>query len=1100
MDGTDNGGIRVNGFAKPFPPKTRPSQDATGSASIAFSATASISGLPTAAQPPPPVIDAPERYYVPGVKEKSQFRVLSQQVEISNLSIEKRSFDVRTEIVLLPVERGILTINLHIGKCSLLPNEIPGSTNKITLNGVECEYVRRSHLEDAIQASTKTKNVLNLESKINDRLQDNDYELQITVPKELKKKIKHRKAVRLRVDTVVRNPKRGIQFVDFTGGKEENIHLYTYHTPYISGAREWTVCLDEPDQLSLWELSFELDPHLVPVTSGELTEKRQRNGKIRYKFHQTVPTNACNIGWAIGRFELQPHPESPTIYTFSLPGLDRFVNHTTMYLDKMVEFLEEKLSCRFPYPTLKVVFVDDSPEEIQVYSSLLIVPTTLLYHKKIIDVVQEARQKLIFAIAQQFFGCLISPGHWWHWWIPISIARFLTSLYVETKLGTAEARWQLKRAMDDVCDYEHQWGKIILSPDQIENKRLPLHLDPRHEYTASPVYVDAMLKKGFLMMRMLQKRIGLEPFMRVLHRVLTVGLDMSEKKVTPAAWRHLLTTTEAFFRSVSSVTGKEIPTFLDQWVRTGGHAAFSVKFDFNRKRNLVELEVKQDETVGNGRALYTGPLSVVVQEVDGAFTHMIQIDGALSHAEISCHSKGRKQKKKKVPILTGEEIEIDLTNMDAESPILWLRIDHDCLLIREVSVSQPMFHWEYMLKYERDVIAQMEALEKIQALPSAHSRSVIVDAVSNERFFYRIRSRAAFVLTSVQNRKSEAIVAGTPVLINMFRENFGSKAATNIPRSNNFVVTAQNLQQYFVMQALPQAISRLRKQSGECHEEVQSFLLDLIKFNDNTTNRYSDDFYRAALFNSLAASIFPSEHLPSRVDLPENLSNEMRVLIKEFTYALNMDTVNPSWGRVIGIAALSGIYQLQKCGYLPLDSSILWTFAHRNSCIQMRRCAITLIIDRIVNDKHARETKMEDLSELLDLVETERDPSIRIMIPKLLALTPPFETFTNTKFGVENPCNTQETAEKLWSLCTNLQIDGCLRTGFVDVFYSLYALGVPPALNGPDEAIGIHRNYVTVPNAASTLATSQWHNSGYEAARRSPPRRDFGDEMMNLMH
>lgn len=172
-------------------------------------------------------------------------------------------------------------------------------------------------------------------------------------------------------------------------------------------------------------------------------------------------------------------------------------------------------------------------------------------------------------------------------------------------------------------------------------------------------------------------------------------------------------------------------------MRTGGHAAFAVKFDFNRKRNIVEIEIKQDDTEGNGRTQYTGPLSVVVQEVDGAFTHTIQIDGAVSHAEISCHSKGRKQRKKKVPLLTGEEIEIDLTNMDAESPILWLRIDPDYLLIREITISQPMFHWEYMLRYERDVIAQMEALERIQALPSAHSRSVIVDAVANEKFFYR---------------------------------------------------------------------------------------------------------------------------------------------------------------------------------------------------------------------------------------------------------------------------------------------------------------------------------------------------------------------------
>ncbi|CAP28173.1 Protein CBR-TAF-2 [Caenorhabditis briggsae] len=1088
----DGGRDDNNGFAIPFPPKPRNDVPSTSAAASA--------GPSAAAAQPPIIIEASSKYYVPGIREKSKFRVLSQQVEISNICFATKSFHVRSELVILPCEASLRQLDFHIGKSILLPNELPeGSGKKITINGIDCEYVRRRHLENVAQLAEQSKNIPSLDPRLSENLFENDYELQIAVPRDLKKKMKHKKAVRLHIDTVVQEPTRGIQFVDFTGGREEDVHMFTYHTPYMSGTREWTVCLDEPDQLALWELTFEVDPDLVPVCSGELAEKRIWNGKILYRFSQTVPTNACNMGWAIGKFKLEPHPEQPTIYTFALAGLDHFVNFTTLYLDKMVEFLEEKLSCRFPFPTLKVVFVDQGPEEIQCYSSLLIVPTTLLYHKKIIDVVQEVRQKLIHAIAQQFFGCLISPGSWWNWWIVNSIARFLTSIYVETKLGTAESRWQMKRYMDDVCDFEHQWGKIVLSPEKLIGKKMPLHVDPRHEYTASPLYVEAMLKKGFLTIRMIQKRIGMEPFMRVLHRLLTVGLDMSEKKLLPPAWKHLLITTDSFFRNIHSVTGKEIPSFLDQWVRVGGHASFAIKFDFNRKRNLVEMEIKQEDSEGNGRMQYTGPLSVVVQEVDGAFSHTIQIDGAVSHAEISCHSKGRKQKKKKVPILTGEEIEIDLTNMDAESPILWLRIDHDYLLIREITISQPMFHWEYMLKYERDVIAQMEALERIQALPSAHSRSVIVDAVSNERFFYRIRSRAAFVLTSVQNRKSEAIAVGTPVLINMFRENFGSKAVTNIPRSNNFVVTAEKLQQYFVMQSIPQAISRLRKPSGECNEDVLPFLLDLIKFNDNSTNRYSDDFYRASLFNSLAASIYPSEYLPYRVDLPENLSNEFRVMIKEFTYALNMDTVNPSYGRVVGIAALSGLYQLQKCGYLPLDSELLWTFANRNLCIQMRRCAITLIVDRISNDTNALDTRMEDLSRLLDLVETETDPSIRAMIPKLLAETPPFGTYNNTQFGSENTCNTEETANKLWSLCTNTRIDANIRSGFLDVFFSLYALGTPPVLGGPDEASGIHRSYVTVPNAAAVLSTSQWHNSGYEAARRSPPRRDFGDEM-NLMH
>lgn len=70
---------------------------------------------------------------------------------------------------------------------------------------------------------------------------------------------------------------------------------------------------------------------------------------------------------------------------------------------------------------------------------------------------------------------------------------------------------------------------------------------------------------------------------------------------------------------------------------------------------------------------YVGPLTVVIQELDGCFTHTVQVDAAVSKHDILCHSKGRKQKKKRIPISTGEEVEVDLLQMDADSPVMWIR-------------------------------------------------------------------------------------------------------------------------------------------------------------------------------------------------------------------------------------------------------------------------------------------------------------------------------------------------------------------------------------------------------------------------------------------
>ena len=50
-----------------------------------------------------------------------------------------------------------------------------------------------------------------------------------------------------------------------------------------------------------------------------------------------------------------------------------------------------------------------------------------------------------------------------------------------------------------------------------------------------------------------------------------------------------------------TVSGQEMRTFQDYWIYEGGHVVIEVSFQFNRKRNIIELEAKQDIEQGNGR-------------------------------------------------------------------------------------------------------------------------------------------------------------------------------------------------------------------------------------------------------------------------------------------------------------------------------------------------------------------------------------------------------------------------------------------------------------------------------------------------------------------
>ncbi|GMR46083.1 hypothetical protein PMAYCL1PPCAC_16278, partial [Pristionchus mayeri] len=202
--------------------------------------------------------------------------------------------------------------------------------------------------------------------------------------------------------------------------------------------------------------------------------------------------------------------------------------------------------------------------------------------------------------------------------------------------------------------------------------------------------------------------------------------------------------------------------------------------------------------------------------------------------------------------------------------------------------------WEYLLKYERDALAQMTALDKIQEFPSASSRSILIDTINCEQFFYRVRCRACFALSAVHNKMVD-VASGKPALIQLFYQKFGCKSSVHVPRSNNFLATSSNLQTYFLMQALPQGVGRMRSEQGLALEDAHSFLLDLLYYNDNSTNRYADDHYSAALLVSLASTIVAGEpRLGEDPSDPKYLRTDASQTLRELTLALNMDILSPT--------------------------------------------------------------------------------------------------------------------------------------------------------------------------------------------------------------
>lgn len=100
-----------------------------------------------------------------------------------------------------------------------------------------------------------------------------------------------------------------------------------------------------------------------------------------------------------------------------------------------------------------------------------------------------------------------------------------------------------------------------------------------------------MRKKSHLVLRMLEQRIGQELLLQVFNKQLSLASNAASTRISGGLWGHLLLSTNLFVKAIFTVTGKNMAVFVDEWVRTGGHAKFSLSSVFNRKRYRLPLSL-----------------------------------------------------------------------------------------------------------------------------------------------------------------------------------------------------------------------------------------------------------------------------------------------------------------------------------------------------------------------------------------------------------------------------------------------------------------------------------------------------------------------------
>jgi CRISPR/Cas system CSM-associated protein Csm2 small subunit len=86
-------------------------------------------------------------------------------------------------------------------------------------------------------------------------------------------------------------------------------------------------------------------------------------------------------------------------------------------------------------------------------------------------------------------------------------------------------------------------------------------------------------------------------------------------KFEPSKWIDLVLSTDTFFNIITNVTGHELTAFIETCVDRPAHVCFQVEnlrmdfsemcvqvsYSFNRKRSVLELEIKQEADPAKGQ-------------------------------------------------------------------------------------------------------------------------------------------------------------------------------------------------------------------------------------------------------------------------------------------------------------------------------------------------------------------------------------------------------------------------------------------------------------------------------------------------------------------
>lgn len=417
----------------------------------------------------------------------------------------------------------------------------------------------------------------------------------------------------------------------------------------------------------------------------------------------------------------------------------------------------------------------------------------------------------------------------------------------------------------------------ILGPNAADHERLQ-RADPldvfHHDFESLDARNTLLELKGGLVMYMLDRRLGKGVLQKVIAHLL-LERTSGEMPEGLATQQFIKQCTKAAASSGASGSSSDVSDFAKQWIYGSGMPTLLFRFQLNRRKQVVEVQMQQFNRSYQARnpsatRIFSGPFVIRVHEPAGSFDTDIQVDDEEQNFELQYHSRSRRVQRNNAAAGQGpggikpEAPDNRPGDVEQEEEVSgridedfeWIRLDpeNEWLCLKEVVQNSLM--WETQLIKDRDLLAQQEAVRQLAISDSLSVVESLANTVRNDALYHGIRVDAARSLAAIASSKMPNSTRAIEALLQVYRELFclpvtGGQKNKNVPK----VLEVLDLSAYFVQKGLLGAIASTQPNNDYWIRERRNLLLDQLRSRDRNLNSFDDSCLLASLVGDVMSAI-----------------------------------------------------------------------------------------------------------------------------------------------------------------------------------------------------------------------------------------------------